>query len=79
MSPRWDHDDLKSPSGPPVRLVVVSGVAVLAFPGARGLWHRGRHTGTGHAVHHARARGLVAYVRGTDDPPGWVAGSAGSR
>lgn len=54
-----------------IAMLELGPVAVLAFPGPRGLQHQGRRTGTGHTVYHARARGIETLVRGQDPwPPG---------
>jgi hypothetical protein len=57
-------------SGPRRNLVMLDlgPAALLALPGSRGCDHR-PGSGTGHVVHHARARGIPVYLRGQDDPP----------
>lgn len=44
-----------------------SPIGVLAIPGKRGALHR-PGSGTGHTVHHARARGLDVVIRMPDGP-----------
>lgn len=71
---RWDLHGREA--GPLRNLEMLAAVpcAVLAFPGARGLSHRGRHTGAGHTVYHARRLGIPTWIRGMDDPDHDMAG-----
>jgi hypothetical protein len=65
----WDIHGLGAGTVRNLEMLAAGPVAVLALPGARGLRHNGRMTGTGHTIYHARARGIPAWIRGMDDPP----------
>jgi hypothetical protein len=68
---RWAEYGPEAGPNRNLQLLSLGPVALLALPGKRGAEHR-PGSGTGHIVHHARARGIPAYVRGLDDPPGWT-------
>lgn len=69
---RWDLHGNAAGTLRNLEMLDLGPTAVLAFPGSRGLWHNGRLTGTGHCVHHAKARGIPVMVRGEHQPPAWV-------
>jgi hypothetical protein len=66
---RWDLHGNAAGTLRNLEMLGAGPIGVLALPGARGLKHDGRPTGTGHMVFHARSRGIPVYLRGMDDPP----------